>query len=279
MPALRKLSLMVLFLALCFPAGLLPAGAAPAAPQASASAPAAPPAHARPYVPAHAQSYARPNARPYARAHATSYARPYVAPKPSAPAHVAPKPSAPAPAAPQASALAAVPDYGGRDSGPLAVSAPSADAAPNPAAQAGRALEALVVVLGGVVGVVFLLKRFDLVRPGLNGKAARIAAPAFGRLPKSGAEGGVAVLSSQTLPGGAMLHVVRVGGKNVLLAATAQSVTNVAEWSASEAEATDAGGSFDNYLARAEPAPVSGIAAAHARLRSLLPSHHPEEPS
>ena len=196
-------------------------------------------------------------------------------------------------AAPQASAPAPMPDYGGRDSGPLAVSgeaSPGADAAPNPAAQAGRALEALVVVLGGVVGVVFLLKRFDLVRPGINGKAARLAAPVFGRLPnsskpKSGAEGDVAVLSSQALPGGAMLHVVRVGSKNVLLAATAQSVTPVAEWGASEAETTSTDGSFDGYLARAEPASglgpaaSSGIAAANARLRSLLPSRQPEEPS
>lgn len=197
-------------------------------------------------------------------------------------------------AAPQASAPAAVPDYGGRDSGPLAVTgdaAPSADAAPSPVAQAGRALEALVVVLAGVVGVALLLKRFDLVKPGLNGKAARIAAPMLGRLPKSGAEAGVAILSSQVLPGGAMLHVVRVAGKNVLLAATAQSVTPVAEWGASEAEKTSAGGSFDDYLTRAAPASEirsgtetssegsSGIAAAHARLRSLLPPRHPEEPS
>ncbi len=175
-------------------------------------------------------------------------------------------------AAPQASA----PDYGGRESAPLAA---AGDAAPNPAAQAGRALEALVVVLAGVVGVVYLLKRFDLVKPGANGRLARITVPSFGRPPSSGSAD-VAVVSSQTLPGGAMLHVVRVGDRNLLLAATAQSVTNVAEWSAAEtAPSADNDEGFEDYLTRANPASASGIAAANARLRSLLSSSQPEEPS
>ena len=38
------------------------------------------------------------------------------------------------------------------------------------------------------------------------------------------------VESSQTLPGGAMLHVVSVPGRTLLLAATPQTVTAVAEW-------------------------------------------------
>jgi len=181
-----------------------------------------------------------------------------------------------------ASPPASTPDYGGRDSAPLTT---VGDAAPDPAAQAGRALEALVVVLAGVAGVVYLLKRFNLVQPGANGKPARISAPSFRRSPNA-TGAGVAVVSSQTLPGGMMLHVVRVAGKNLLLAATAQSVTAVTEWPISEAEPAMAD-EFEEYLTRANPnfsnpnAPdaASGIAAANARLRSLLSSPKPEEPS
>jgi flagellar biogenesis protein FliO len=184
-------------------------------------------------------------------------------------------------AAPQTGAPA-VPDYGGRDSAPLTVG----DAAPNPAAQAGRALEALVVVLAGVVGVVYVLKRFNLVQLGANGKPARISASHFGRSPRT-ESADVAVVSSQTLPGGAMLHVVRVGGKNLLLAATAQSVTNVAEWSIAETSSADNTDEFEEYLTRAGTNSAdnttvnsaSGIAAANARLRSLLSPQPPEDPS
>ncbi len=180
-------------------------------------------------------------------------------------------------ASPPAAAPASTPDYGGRDSAPLTT---VGDAAPDPAAQAGRALEALVVVLAGVAGVVYLLKRFDLVKPGTNGKPARISAPSFGRSPAMGAD--VAVVSSQSLPGGMMLHVVRVAGKNLLLAATAQSVTTVTEWPILDAEPSGMADEFEEYLTRANPnAPdaASGIAAANARLRSLLSSPKPEEPS
>jgi len=189
-------------------------------------------------------------------------------------------------ASPPAAAPASTPDYGGRESAPLTT---VGDAAPDPAAQAGRALEALVVVLAGVAGVVYLLRRFDLVRPGANGKPARISAPSFGRSPSMNADvmnADVAVVSSQTLPGGTMLHVVRVAGKNLLLAATPQSVTTITEWSVSEAEPVGMADEFEGYLARANPNtnpnsgdPASGIAAANARLRSLLSSQKPEEPS
>jgi len=170
-----------------------------------------------------------------------------------------------------------IPDYGGRDSAPLAVG----DAAPNPAAQAGRAFEALVVVLAGVAGTVYALKRFGWVTPGADGQPARIALPQMGRSSAAAALPGdapVRVVSSQALPGGAMLHVVRVSGKNLLLAATAQSVTSVAEWPA-EAEALDTVADFEEYLSRADgqEAPSSGIAAANARLRSLLSRPQPEE--
>lgn len=175
-----------------------------------------------------------------------------------------PAASAPAPAS------STVPDYGGRDSAPLA----AGDAAPNPAAQAGRALEALVIVLAGVIGVVYALKRFGLVQGGVDGKPARIILSGRGRpLPRSFASDAalsspVTVESSQALPGGAMLHVVNVPGRTLLLAATSQTVTSVADWP-DEAETSDEVAAFEDYLARAD-APESGIAAANARLRSLL---------
>lgn len=176
-------------------------------------------------------------------------------------------PAAPAPAP---SAPAAIPNYGGRDSAPLAA---GGDTAPNPAAQAGRALEALVLVLAGAAGVVYALKRFGLVQPGADGKPARIMLSGLGRAPaaSTGAVAAdVSVESSRTLPGGAMLHVVRVPGRTLLLAATPQSVTTVAEWpDAPETAEGDASGAFEDFLARAD-SPESGVAAANARLRSLL---------
>lgn len=173
-------------------------------------------------------------------------------------------PAAPAPAS------VAIPDYGGRASAPLA----AGDAAPNPAAQAGRAVEALVIVLAGVVGVVYALKRFGLVQGGADGKPARIMLAGLGRpLPWSAASSEalsslVTVESSQALPGGAMLHVVNVPGRTLLLAATGQTVTAVADWPA-EAETSAEAAAFEDYLARAD-APETGIAATNARLRSLL---------
>ncbi len=174
---------------------------------------------------------------------------------------------------------AAVPDYGGRDSAMPA----AGEAAPDPAASAGRALEALVVVLAGVAGTVYVLKRFNLVKLGAGG-TARITGPVFGRAANDTASA-VTVVSSQTLPGGAMLHVVRVGERALLLGATAQSVTSITEWDASSSEALTLSDDFGDYLTRADPAPidlnpaVSGLAAANARLRSLLAQKQPEEPS
>ena len=174
-------------------------------------------------------------------------------------------------AAPQAAPAppsAAIPNYGGRDSAPLA----AGDAAPNPAAQAGRAVEALILVLAGIVGAVYALKRFGLVQGGTDGKPARIMLSGLGRtIPVSAGPAAfdVTVESSQTLPGGAMLHVVAVPGRTLLLAATSHTVTAVAEWPAGLAAAED-NAAFEEYLARAD-APETGIAAANARLRSLLP--------
>ncbi len=183
-------------------------------------------------------------------------------------AQAAPPAGAPAPVS-----SPTVPDYGGRDSSPLAV---TGDSAPNPAAQAGRALESLVVVLAGIVGVVYVLKRFGLVKPGVNGQPARITGPSFGRSLVQDSTG-IMVISTQTLPGGAMLHVVRVAEKNLLLAATAHTVTTVAEWPAEQSETPSTIADFEDHLHRADPG--SGIAAANARLRSLLSPTQPEEPS
>jgi flagellar biogenesis protein FliO len=172
----------------------------------------------------------------------------------------------PAPTPPPASAT--IPDYGARDSAPLT----SGEAAPDPAAQAGRAIGALVIVLAAVFGAVYALKRFGWVTPGPDGKG-RIKLTGLGR--SSSAPGTpVTVESSQTLPGGAMLHVVTVPGRTLLLAATPHTVTAVAEWQAEDMVQSDTpsnaeAAAFEDYLARAD-ASESGIAAANARLRSLL---------
>ena len=163
---------------------------------------------------------------------------------------------------------ASIPDYGGRESGPVAVG----DAAPNPLAQMGRAAEALVIVLAGVVGVVYALKRFGLVTPGENGKPGRIAWSSLSRVrpPQMSGDIAVTVLSSQALPGGGMLHVVSVAGRNLLLGATPQSVSALTEWASTEETAPEAEG-FDEYLSRADAASSgTGLAAANSRLRSLM---------
>ena len=173
----------------------------------------------------------------------------------------------------------AIPDYGGRESGPIAVS----ESAPSPLAQMGRATEALVIVLAGVVGIVYALKRFGLVTPGANGKPARIAltGPGLtgrGRKASSPGDAPVTILSSQTLPGGAMLHVVSVAGRNLLLGATPQSVSALSEWAAVP-ETVEEAAAFEDYLSRADTMPGGGIAAANARLQSLLGRPPSEENS
>ena len=197
-------------------------------------------------------------------------AAPTTAPAPAKTATPAKPSSPPAKPAPKPSPVPAIPpDYGGRDNAPLAVSA----SAPNPMAQAGRALEALTIVLAGIVGVIYGLKRFGLVTPGVDGKPGRIALPPLGRLlsPAPPASSPITVVSSQALPGGAMLHVVTVAGRTLLLAATGHTVTTVAEW-AEQPKTADEATAFEDFLTRADPEPVSGIAAANARLRSLLSS-------
>jgi flagellar biogenesis protein FliO len=171
---------------------------------------------------------------------------------------------------------AAIPNYGGRDSAPLQPGAAPNSVDGGPAAQAGRATEALVLVLAGVVGVVYALKRFGLVQNGADGRPARIMLSALGRSRSATAQPAASVVtveSSQTLPGGAMLHVVVVPGRTLLLAATSQAVTAVAEWPDGP-EGTEDTAAFEAYLARAD-APETGIAASNARLRSLLSRPQP----
>ena len=179
----------------------------------------------------------------------------------------------PAPSHSAAPASAPLPDYGGRESTPVVVD----EAAPSPLAQMGRATEALVIVLAGIVGAVYALKRFGLVKPGENGKPAKLALENFGAFRRNrsdeapGGDSPVTVLSSQTLPGGAMLHVVSIAGKNLLLGVTPQSVSTLTEWPAAEGVSAD-GASFEEYLTRADSPPTVGstLAAANARLRSLM---------
>lgn len=183
-----------------------------------------------------------------------------------------------APPGATAPAQGTIPNYGGRDSAPLG----AGEAAPNavdggPAAQAGRAVEALVLVLAGVVGVVYALKRFGLVQGGADGRPARIMLSGLGRSPAGPAPSVVTVESSQALPGGATLHVVVVPGRTLLLAATSHTVTAVAEWPDGPEGAEDTA-AFEEYLARAgtpDGLPETGLAAANARLRSLLSRPQP----
>ena len=186
---------------------------------------------------------------------------------------------APAPSASAAPAPAAIPNYGGRDSAPPTAQSGPVSVDAGPAAQAGRAVEALVLVLVGVVGVVYALKRFGLVQGGADGRPARVLFSGLVRSPSAatGPASAVTVESSRTLPGGAMLHVVRVPGRTLLLAATSHTVTAVAEWPVEAGRAAvsaEDAAAFEDYLARAE-APDTSLAAANARLRSLLSRRQP----
>lgn len=192
--------------------------------------------------------------------------------------------TAPVCAAPPAPApSAAIPDYGGRESAPLGTGAEAPNTnAPDPAAQAGRAVEALVLVLLGIGGVMYGLKRFGLVQPGTNGKPARInfginfaGLSAAASRPAAGAASPVVVEATQTLPGGTVLHLVTVRGRTLLLGATPQSVQTLTEWPGGPAEDDDETQAFEAYLSRANAAgdatdSGSALSAANTRLRSLL---------
>jgi hypothetical protein len=182
---------------------------------------------------------------------------------------------------------AAVPDYGGRDAPGLLAGAGTA--APDPAAQAGRALLSLVLVLGGVFGVVTLLKRGGYTGGGPVGTAL-IAGLQHFSMPSSqktigntpvGTSGPLSLLQSQSLPGGGAVHLLSVQDRTlILVGATAQGVSLIAEWEPEDqtdladtetmetASNTDA--NFQDFLARADlpPSPVEHVRVE--RLSDLL---------
>ena len=190
---------------------------------------------------------------------------------------------------PPAKQEAPLPDYGGRDSA-LGSAIDNSGAAPsmNPLAQVGKALEALVIVLALVVGGLYGLKRLGVIKadgqtvPGAPWKtllSAKSATPAA-------TSDLIALLDSQLLPNaaGAGLHVVSVAGRTLLLGATVQSVTLLAELEAERETTADTapepdGAAFTAYLQKAgvtAPPAEAGrqaeqtLAAATDRLQSLL---------
>lgn len=197
--------------------------------------------------------------------------------------------ASPTPPAAPISKTAPLPDYGGRDSA-LGSALDNAGAAPtmNPLAQAGRALEALVIVLALVVGGLYGLKRLGVIKADGQSAPGRRWTAVLGAktTPQSPASDLIAVLGSQTLPNaaGAGLHVVSVAGKTLLLGATAQTVTLLAELDAGEEivpelESEADAAAFAAYLQKAGVTPPSAgsgreaeqaLAAATDRLQSLL---------
>lgn len=203
----------------------------------------------------------------------------------------APKAAATSPAAP----APVIPDYGGRDSAPASAvpaATPGETGPASPLAQAWRAFESLAIVLALVVGVVFLLKRYNLVNSDGTGKARLRLPPSLNRFwtpAVSSVSGGqtepglpLTVLSSQPLPGGGMLHMISVADRTLLLGATAQNVTLIADWETDamcEGAETPSEAAFAEYLSRAgvaDPTPPSGrvartrVGAASERLQSVL---------
>lgn len=174
---------------------------------------------------------------------------------------------------------AALPDYGGRES-PSVLTGVGADA-PNPIVQAGRSVLALVVVLGGVVGVITLLKRSGYTGSspiglcflsGLRSVAFQSSRNGEHRndtvdsKEETGNDTPLMLTQSQALPGGGSVHLLTVNGTTrILVGATAQSVSLIAEWEWEETE-TEASSkivpnpvsnrSFSQHLARAGAAPA-----------------------
>jgi hypothetical protein len=196
-------------------------------------------------------------------------------------------PAAPAqPARAAAPTAVAIPDYGGRDA-PGLLSGAGADA-PNPLAQAGRSLLALIVVLGGVVGTATLLKRAGYsggpVAPALLTGLRKSLPPSAktgnaGAAPGPGEQNGQMVLvQSQALPGGGAVHLLTVNDRTMLLiGATAQHVTRIAEWEWEPEEEPVAAvqntlgrSRFSEHLARADSAPLVSPPAVSRRISDLL---------
>jgi flagellar biogenesis protein FliO len=164
----------------------------------------------------------------------------------------------------------AIPDYGGRDS-EIPLDEPKDAGIPtmDPIGQAVRAIEALGIVLAIVVGAVFAIKRSGLVKATSKSpfqtavaeaavnrfiRADRLRGAAVGKpAPTAAAKGPIELLGSQVLDGGTGVHLVLVKGRTLLLGASAQAVSVLAEWNDENAP---------------EPDPVSTGAAD--RLQALL---------
>lgn len=222
-------------------------------------------------------------------------------------AAAAPPPSHSPATAKHAAKQRVIPDYGGRDSTiESTIDQSGAATAVDPMAQAGRAFEALVVVLALVVGGLFLLKKSGVIKSGADtsGTAAQapwsflksLARPANAPPPSSEPTTELlSVIGSQTLPqsGGARLHLVSVGDRLLLIGATSQSVTVLTEVaqigefsdnpkSAAFAETQQDEAAFADYLERIglQPPPAAvgktvgaTLSAATGRLQSLLRPH------
>ncbi|MBV9850311.1 MAG: flagellar biosynthetic protein FliO [Armatimonadetes bacterium] len=206
-------------------------------------------------------------------------------------------PCAAAPSAPNPGGVspAPLPDYGGRDA-PAVPTDTAGAATPNPVAQAGRALEALVIVLAGIVGVLYLLKRLGVAG---NGSAAPLLGMRGAKHPDSalsiaGSPFALNIVQSHALPGagGATLHLLSVNDETLLLiGATPHGVSLLAQWDqdgrksgAEEARAEKI--AFDDYLQRAGIAPEPGparaaeerIALTADRLQDLLARSRAQAP-
>lgn len=197
------------------------------------------------------------------------------------PAPVHPVAAVPKPPPAPVSSVRTLPDYGGREGITGAAYAAQASPALNPLAQAWRAFEALAIVLVLVVGGLYGLKRFGMLKPDDSAAGPMplpAAVPGFLKTRKSpktsvpapipaGASSSpwITMIGSQALPNaqGASLHLVSVGGKTLLLGATGQSVSLISEVDDTRqdeyAPTLDTGhmpSSFDGFLMQADQSPL-----------------------
>ena len=165
---------------------------------------------------------------------------------------VAPVSSSPPPAP-------VMPDYGGRESD-IAPTVPkdAGTQTTDPIGQAMHAVEALAIVLGLVVFVVFALKRSGLVKTTgadqpFRSAVARAAvdrlarpakprrAPAAQAARNATPSGQIQLLCSQDLDEGSSLHLVSVNGRTLLLGASTQVVNVLMQWDEAALEPSIAG--------------------------------------
>jgi flagellar biogenesis protein FliO len=197
-------------------------------------------------------------------------------------------------------------DYGAKDSpGVSSLATDVGSDTVNPIGQAWQAFEALLIVLGVLVGTAYLLKRTGLVKDGkfkgipLDTKgwsaifrsfAKPIASPA-----PIASEGRLQIVDTQVLPGanGASVHLISVADRTLLIGATGQNVSLIAEWDteavvSTGAEATKEEAKFDAYLDdqgiqlanSPEPDVVDNqISTATDRFKAVLERLRDEEPA